>query len=132
MLKIFQVEYDDEGLLVDRLLPTLVHCCSRASAELLGLVKLPLLLLLVFLGQVSDKILASNDHLDRPGAQDGDQQRSPPRLRPPPQTSPRLSSQPHPLSHLLPSVQPVKDGRSNFKSLLSNHIHSSMEICPQY
>ena len=116
--------------MVDRLLPTLVHCCSRASAELLGLVKLPLVLLLVFLGQVSDKILASND-LDPPGAQDGDQQRSPPRLRPPPQTSPRLSSQPHPLPRLLPSVQPVKDGRSNFKSMLSNDIHSSVEICPQ-
>ena len=117
--------------MVDRLLPTLVHCCSRASAELLGLVKLPLVLLLVFLGQVSGKILASNHHLDRAGAQDGDQQRPPPRLRPPPQTSPRLSSQPRPLPRLLPSVQLVKDGRSNFKSLLSNDIHSSMEICPQ-
>ena len=51
------MEYDDEGLLVDRLLPTLVHCCSRASAELLGIVKLPLLLILVFLGQVTDKTL---------------------------------------------------------------------------
>jgi len=50
-----QVEYDDEGLLVDRLLPTLVNCCSRASAELLGIVKLPLILILVLLGQVRDK-----------------------------------------------------------------------------
>ena len=49
------MEYNDEGLLVDRLLPTLVHCCSRASAELLGIVKLPLVLLLVFLGQVRDE-----------------------------------------------------------------------------
>merc|ERR1719204_2394776 len=63
-----QVEYDDEGLLVDRVLPTLVHCCSRASAELLGLVKLPLVLLLVCLGQVLKMVTSSllrpaSDHL---------------------------------------------------------------------
>jgi len=66
-----QVEYDDEGLLVDRILPTLVHCCSRASAELLGIVKLPLLLILVFLGQVLKMITSSllrpaSDHLLKP------------------------------------------------------------------
>jgi len=66
-----QVEYDDEGLLVDRVLPTLVHCCSRASAELLGLVKLPLVLLLVCLGQVLKMVTSSllrpaSDHLLKP------------------------------------------------------------------
>jgi hypothetical protein len=47
-----QVELEDEGLLVDRVLPPLVHCCSRASAELLGLLKLPLIIIFVVLGQV--------------------------------------------------------------------------------
>lgn len=66
-----QVEYDDEGLLVDRVLPTLVHCCSRLSAELLGLVKLPLVLLLVCLGQVLKMVTSSllrpaSDHLLKP------------------------------------------------------------------
>jgi len=66
-----QVEYDDEGLLVDRILPNLVHCCSRASAELLGIVKLPLLLILVFLGQVLETVTSSllrpaSDHLLKP------------------------------------------------------------------
>jgi len=67
---ISQVEYDDEGLLVDRVLPTLVHCCSRASAELLGLVKLPLVLLLVCLGQVNRS--HGNHHHSAPGVEDGD------------------------------------------------------------
>ena len=48
-----QVEFDDEGLLVDRLLPPLVRCCTRTSAELLGVIKLPCVVLLVILGQVS-------------------------------------------------------------------------------
>ena len=47
-----QVEFDDEGLLVDRLLPPLVRCCTRTSAELLGVIKLPCVVLLVILGQV--------------------------------------------------------------------------------
>ena len=122
------MEYNDEGLLVDRLLPTLVHCCSRASAELLGIVKLPLVLLLVFLGQVRDETQAMRgDH--PPGAEDGDQQPAPPRLGPPAQTPPRLSPQPSALTNLLPPVQPVQDGSSNSQPLLSNLGQSALEIC---
>ena len=47
-----QVELEDEGLLVDRILPPIVHCCSRGAAEILGVAKIPAVLLFVFLGQV--------------------------------------------------------------------------------
>ena len=47
-----QVELEDEGLLVDRILPPIVRCCSRGAAEILGVAKIPAVLLFVFLGQV--------------------------------------------------------------------------------
>jgi len=123
-----QVEYDDEGLLVDRVLPTLVHCCSRGSAELLGLVKLPLVLLLVCLGQVNSS--HSNHHHSAPGVEDGDKQPAPPRLRPSAQAPPGLPPQPAPLPHLLPLVQPLPHDRRHPQPLLSNRGQPTMEICP--
>ena len=47
-----QVELEDEGLLVDRILPPIVHCCDRGAAEILGVAKIPAILLFIFLGQV--------------------------------------------------------------------------------
>ena len=64
------------------------------------------------------------------GVEDGDQQPAPPGLRPPAQTAPGLPSQPAPLPHLLPLVQPLTHDRRHPQPLLSNRGQPTMEICP--
>ena len=41
--KYFQVDFESEGLLVDKAIPSIVFCCTTVSAEVLGLLKIPLL-----------------------------------------------------------------------------------------
>ena len=50
--KYFQVEFESEGLLVDKAIPSIVFCCTTVSAEVLGLLKIPLVIIFVFIGQI--------------------------------------------------------------------------------
>jgi len=55
----FQIQFADEGLYVDRIIPSLADCWSRVMSELLGIVKIPMILLFVILGHIL-KILISS------------------------------------------------------------------------
>ena len=48
----FQVEFKSEGLLVDKAIPSIVFCCTTVSAEVLGLMKIPLVIIFVIIGQI--------------------------------------------------------------------------------
>ena len=50
--KYFQIEFENEGLLVDKAIPCIVSFCTKVSAEILGLLKIPLVLVFVIVGQV--------------------------------------------------------------------------------
>ena len=57
--KYFQIEFENEGLLVDKAIPSIVSCCTTISAEVLGLVKIPLVMVFVFVGQVLRVLISS-------------------------------------------------------------------------
>ena len=50
--KYFQIEFENDGLLVDKAIPIIVSCCTKVSAEILGLFKIPLVLVFVLIGQI--------------------------------------------------------------------------------
>jgi len=55
----FQIQFTDEGLMVDRIIPALADCWSKVMSELLGILKIPMILLFVILGHIL-KILISS------------------------------------------------------------------------
>ena len=69
--KYFQVEFESEGLLVDKAIPSIVFCCTTVSAEVLGLLKIPLVIIFVFIGQIlqvltSSILRPSSDYIFKP------------------------------------------------------------------
>ena len=69
--KYFQVVFEDEGLMVDKAIPSIALCCSKVSAEILGLLKVPLVIAFVFVGQILRVLTSSilrpfSDHILKP------------------------------------------------------------------
>ena len=57
--KYFQIEFEDEGLLADKAIPSIVTCSTKVSAEILGLFKIPLVLVFVLIGQIIRAVTSS-------------------------------------------------------------------------
>ena len=69
--KYFEIEFENDGLLVDKALPSIISCCTTVTAEVLGLVKIPLVLVFVLIGQIlrvfTSSILRSfSDYIFKP------------------------------------------------------------------
>ena len=48
----FQLEFENNGLLADKLIPSVAGACNRLVAEAMGFLKIPLVIVFVCLGQL--------------------------------------------------------------------------------